>query len=64
MAVASSVGEAHPRPGPTETEMPELTGDELDRHLKLLDQASEEELDELLTDFLVTAWPSRRSQDN
>jgi hypothetical protein len=44
--------------------VPEMTAETLAEHLQLLQDASLEDLDELLEDFLVHAWPSKRGQDN
>ena len=44
--------------------MPEMTAEALAEHLRLLADASVEDLDELLEDFLVHAWPTKRGQDN
>ena len=44
--------------------MPEMNADALAEHLQLIQDASLEDLDELLEDFLVQAWPTKRGQDN
>jgi hypothetical protein len=41
-----------------------ISKDEIAGHLEQLDRAREEDVDELLIDFLVTAWPTRVAQDN
>jgi hypothetical protein len=41
-----------------------LDKDDLAGHLELLAKAKEEEVDEMLIDFLVSAWPTRVCQDN
>ncbi len=48
--------DSHPRP--------QLDSDELARHLELLDTATTEELDELLTDLLCHTHHSRAAQSN
>jgi hypothetical protein len=44
--------------------VPEMTAEALAEHLQLLKEATVDDLDELLEDFLVQAWPSKRGQDN
>ena len=44
--------------------MPPVDDDQLLALLKKWDEGSEDERDELLTDFLVQAWPTRKTQDN
>jgi hypothetical protein len=44
--------------------MPDMTADDLKDHLTLLEQASTEDLDELLHDLLVRIYPSKRTQDS
>ena len=44
--------------------MPEMTAETLSEHLQLLREATVDDLDELLEDFLIQAWPSKRGQDN
>jgi hypothetical protein len=44
--------------------VPEMSAETLAEHLQLLEEASIDDLDELLEDFLVQAWPSKRGQDN
>jgi hypothetical protein len=41
-----------------------MTAETLAEHLQLLGQASADDLDELLEDMLVQAWPTKRGQDN
>jgi hypothetical protein len=43
--------------------MPDMTAEDLAEHLKSLQQATTEDLDELLTDLLVQAWPTKQTQD-
>ena len=44
--------------------MPEMNAEALAEHLQLIQDATLEDLDELLEDFLVQAWPTKRGQDN
>jgi hypothetical protein len=44
--------------------MEEITTQELNELIELIAQASEIDLDDLLTDFLVGPYPTRRAQDN
>ena len=44
--------------------MPDMTADDLKEHVKLIREASTEELDELLHDLLVRTYPSKRTQDS
>jgi hypothetical protein len=44
--------------------VPEMTSETLAEHLQLLQDATIDDLDELLEDFLIQAWPSKRGQDN
>ena len=46
------------------TPVPEMTAETLAEHLQLLQDATVDDLDELLEDLLVQAWPSKRGQDN
>jgi hypothetical protein len=46
------------------TDVPEMNAEALAEHLQLLEDATLEDLDELLEDFLVQAWPTKRGQDN
>jgi len=41
-----------------------MTAETLAEHLALLKEATVDDLDELLEDFLVQAWPTKRGQDN
>ena len=44
--------------------MPKLTAKDLAEHVTQLEQASVEELDELLTDLLVQVYPTKVTQDS
>ena len=44
--------------------MPDMTGQDLAEHLKSLEEASTEDLDELLTDLLVHVYPTKQTQDS
>jgi hypothetical protein len=44
--------------------MPEITHEDLARHLKVLAEASSNEKDELLTDLLVHVYRTKSSQDS
>jgi hypothetical protein len=44
--------------------MPDMTAEDLAEHLERLEQASDEDLDELLHDLLVRVYPSKRTQDS
>ncbi len=44
--------------------MPDMTAEDLQEHLKLIRDASTEEVDELLHDLLVRTYPSKRTQDS
>jgi hypothetical protein len=44
--------------------MPKLTAKDLAEHLKQLEKATVEELDELLTDLLVQVYPTKHTQDS
>ena len=44
--------------------MPKLTAKDLAEHVTQLEQASIEELDELLTDLLVQVYPTKTTQDS
>ena len=44
--------------------MEEMTTEELLELVDVIKASSENELDELLTDFLVRPYPTKRSQDN
>ena len=46
------------------TAVSEMTAETLAEHLALLKEATVDDLDELLEDFLVQAWPTKRGQDN
>ncbi|HYF27084.1 MAG TPA: hypothetical protein VD931_15175 [Baekduia sp.] len=43
--------------------MNEITREDLELHLEQLATATQEDLDELLKDVLVQAWPTKISQD-
>jgi hypothetical protein len=43
--------------------VPEMTAEDLAEHLRLLDVATREELDQLLLDLLQRAWPAKVAQD-
>ncbi len=43
---------------------PKMTTDELTEHLQLLEVASREDLDELLTDLLCHIYKTRDTQDS
>jgi hypothetical protein len=44
--------------------MPKLTAKDLAEHVMQLENASVEELDELLTDLLVQVYPTKVTQDS
>jgi hypothetical protein len=44
--------------------MPDMTGQDLAEHLKALEEATTEDLDELLTDLLVHVYPTKQTQDS
>jgi hypothetical protein len=44
--------------------MQDMTGQDLAEHLKLLEEATTEDLDELLTDLLVHVYPTKQTQDS
>jgi hypothetical protein len=44
--------------------MRQITHEELTRHVRLLKVANEEDLDELLRDFLTKVYPTRAIQDS
>jgi hypothetical protein len=44
--------------------MPDMTADDLKDHLKLIQAATTEDLDELLHDLLVRVYPSKKTQDS
>ena len=44
--------------------MPKLTQKDLADHVQQLEQATVEELDELLTDLLVQVYPTKVTQDS
>jgi hypothetical protein len=48
----------------TEIQMPNMSADDLAEHLKILESATSEDLDELLEDLLVRAYPTKRNQDS
>ncbi|MGE3813229.1 MAG: hypothetical protein AB7I24_16945 [Candidatus Nanopelagicales bacterium] len=41
-----------------------MTAQDLAEHLEVLQQASQEELDELLHDLLVRVYPTKKTQDS
>ena len=51
------------RPGGLD-HMPDMTADDLKDHLKLIQAATTEDLDELLHDLLVRVYPSKKTQDS
>jgi hypothetical protein len=44
--------------------MPDMTADDLKDHMKLIQAATTEDLDELLHDLLVRVYPSKKTQDS
>ena len=44
--------------------MPQLNAKDLAEHVKQLEEASVETLDELLTDLLVRVYPTKSTQDS
>jgi hypothetical protein len=44
--------------------MPNMSADDLAEHLKTLASATTEDLDELLEDLLIRAYPTKRNQDS
>jgi hypothetical protein len=44
--------------------MPDMTAEDLAEHLETLAGAEEEDLDQLLHDLLVQAYPTKRTQDS
>jgi hypothetical protein len=44
--------------------MSDMTAEDLNEHLKLIEAASTEDLDVLLHDLLVRAYPSKKTQDS
>ena len=44
--------------------MPDMTAEDLAEHLERLEEASQEDLDELLHDLLVRAYPTKATQDS
>src|SRR5205085_9501775 len=44
--------------------MPDMTAEDLKEHLKLIQAATTEDLDELLHDLLVRVYPSKKTQDS
>jgi hypothetical protein len=44
--------------------LPEMTSDDLAQHLRKLEDATTEDLDELLLDLLQRAWPAKIAQDS
>ena len=43
--------------------MPEITSDQLLEHLDRVDEASQDDMDELLRDLLVHVYPTKLTQD-
>jgi hypothetical protein len=48
---------------PGGTDMPNMSAEDLAEHLRLLAIATSEDLDEMLEDLLVRAYPTRANQD-
>jgi hypothetical protein len=44
--------------------MPNMSADDLAEHIKILESATSEDLDELLEDLLVRAYPTKHNQDS
>ena len=44
--------------------MRQLDHKDLNKHLRLIDDSSEEDRDELLRDLLVLVYPTKQSQDD
>jgi hypothetical protein len=44
--------------------MPNMSAEDLAEHVRLLDVATPEDLDELLEDLLVRAYPTKSNQDS
>jgi hypothetical protein len=44
--------------------MPNMSAEDLAEHIKTLDSATTAELDELLEDLLVRAYPTKTNQDS
>ncbi len=44
--------------------MPDMTAEDLAQHLDRLEEASQEDLDELLHDLLVRVYPTKATQDS
>jgi hypothetical protein len=44
--------------------MPNMNAEDLAEHIKTLDSATTEDLDELLEDLLVRAYPTKNNQDS
>jgi hypothetical protein len=44
--------------------MRDMTAEDLKEHLELIQAATTEDLDELLHDLLVHAYPSKKTQDS
>ena len=44
--------------------MKDMTQDDLKDHLKLLEDATADDLDELLHDLLVRVYPTKKTQDS
>jgi hypothetical protein len=44
--------------------MPDMTAEDLAEHLERLEEATQEDLDELLHDLLVRTYPTKRTQDS
>ena len=44
--------------------MPNMSAEDLAEHIKILQSATTEDLDELLEDLLVRAYPTKNNQDS
>lgn len=44
--------------------MQDITREDLEQHLERIAVASQEDMDELLKDVLVAAWPTKIAQDS
>ena len=64
MSGLRTVGSTTARPLPTQDPMPNMNAEDLAEHIKILDSASTEDLDELLEDLLVRAYPTKNNQDS
>jgi hypothetical protein len=53
----------HCPPG-SQIPMPNMSAEDLAEHIKILDSATTAELDELLEDLLVRAYPTKTNQDS